>query len=228
MIVAEVKPFQEIKEMVKDCRKVLVLGCGSCVTVCMSGGEKQAELLASALRMAGKAEGNALVVGEKTILRQCDPEFIEQIQDEAAEYDVILSMACGAGVQGVTEKLKGKLVLPAMNTRFMGMTDGKGTWTEVCTGCGDCVLAMTGGICPVTTCPKGILNGPCGGNKKGKCEVSPDVPCAWVRIYEQLKELGRLDLLKRELGAKDWSRKQRPGKYRIEEEETEKVSSDKK
>ena len=96
--------------------------------------------------------------------------------------------------------------------------------SERCTGCGDCVLAMTGGICPVTTCPKGILNGPCGGNKKGKCEVSPDVPCAWVRIYEQLKKLGKLDLLEKELGAKDWSRKQRPGRYRADEGETEPVS----
>jgi ferredoxin len=224
MIVAEVKPFKEIKEMVKDFKKVLVLGCGSCVTVCMSGGEKQVELLASALRLACKAEQNQIVVDEKTILRQCDPEFIEQIQDEAAQYDAIVSMACGAGVQGVTDKLKNKVVLPAMNTRFIGMTDSKGNWLEVCTACGDCVLAVTGGICPVTTCPKGILNGPCGGNKKGYCEVSPDVPCAWVRIYERLKELGRLDLLKREIAAKDWSKRQRPGKYSIEETETEKVS----
>ncbi|MFZ5907130.1 MAG: methylenetetrahydrofolate reductase C-terminal domain-containing protein [Nitrospirota bacterium] len=224
MIVAEVKPFQEIKEMVKDFGKVLVVGCGSCVTVCMSGGEKQAELLAAALRMSARNEGRALEVREITILRQCDPEFIEQIQDETADYDALLSMACGAGVQGLTDKLKDKVILPAMNTRFMGMTVGKGEWTEVCTGCGDCVLALTGGICPVTTCPKGILNGPCGGNKKGMCEVSPDLPCAWVRIYEHLKALGRLDLMKRELGAKDWARKQRPGKYRVEEEETGKGS----
>jgi hypothetical protein len=106
-----------------------------------------------------------------------------------------------------------------MNTRFIGMTDGKGTWLEVCKACGDCVLAATGGICPVTTCPKGILNGPCGGNKKGMCEVSPDIPCAWVMIYERMKALGRLDEFKKDVPPKDWSKGQRPGRYSRKEKE---------
>lgn len=215
MIVAEIKPFEEIRNMVRDCKKVLVLGCGSCVTVCMSGGEKQVELLASALRIARNVEGNEIIAGEKTVLRQCDPEFIEQIKDEFAHFDAVLSMACGAGVQGISEWMKNVVVLPAMNTRFIGLSDGQGKWVEICAACGDCILGTTGGICPVTSCPKGILNGPCGGNKKGKCEVSPDVPCAWVRIYERLKELGKLDELKKEIGAKDWSKKQRPGRYSV-------------
>jgi len=224
MIVAELKPFEEIMNMVRDREKVLILGCGSCVSVCMSGGEKQVELLSSALRMARNREGNQITVGEKTILRQCDPEFIQQIKDEFPHYDAVLSMACGAGVQGISEWMKNVEVLPAMNTRFIGLSDGQGKWVEICAACGDCVLGMTGGICPVTSCPKGILNGPCGGNKKGKCEVSPDVPCAWVRIYERMKELGKLDELKKEIGAKDWSKKQRPGRYTIKEKENEKVS----
>ena len=223
MIVAEIKPFEEIVNMVRDLKKVLILGCGSCVSVCMSGGEKQVELLASALRMARNREGNQITVGEKTILRQCDPEFVEQIKGEFGHYDAVLSMACGAGVQGIAEWMKNVVVFPAMNTRFIGLSDGQGKWVEICAACGDCVLGMTGGICPVTSCPKGILNGPCGGNKKGKCEVSPDVPCAWVRIYERMKELGKLDELKKEIGAKDWSKKQRPGRYAIKEEEGGKV-----
>jgi len=226
MIVAEIKPFEEIKNILKDCKKVLVLGCGSCVSVCMSGGEKQVELLASAIRIAGKLEGKEIIVGEKTILRQCDPEFVEQIKDEADKYDAILSMACGAGVQGIVKWLNKVSVLPAMNTRFIGMADGQGSWTEVCRACGDCVLADTGGICPVTTCPKGILNGPCGGNKKGKCEVSPDTPCAWVLIYERLKDLGKLNDMKKEVAAKDWSKGLKPGRYSIKEKEEEKVRKD--
>jgi ferredoxin len=218
MIVAELKPFEEIKNLIKDYRKVLVLGCGSCVTVCMSGGAKQVELLASAIRMGMGIDGNKISVGEKTILRQCDPEFIEQIKDDLSQYDAVLSMACGAGVQGISEWTKGIVVLPAMNTRFIGLADGQGKWVEICAACGDCVLGTTGGICPVTLCPKGILNGPCGGNKKGKCEVSPDVPCAWVRIYERMKELGKLNELRKEAVAKDWSKKQRPGRYSIREE----------
>lgn len=226
MIVAEMKPFEEIRNLLKDYKKVLILGCGSCVSVCLSGGERQVELLAAAVRMAKKLEGQEIAVGEKTILRQCDPEFIEKIKEEAKNYDVILSMACGAGVQGIVKNLPEQEVLPAMNTRFIGMTDGQGTWLEVCAACGDCVLAATGGICPVTTCPKGILNGPCGGNKKGMCEVSPDTHCAWVMIYERMKDLGRLDDMKKEVAAKDWSKGLKPGRYSIKEKEEEKVSKD--
>jgi hypothetical protein len=182
----------------------------------MSGGERQVELLASALRMAGEREGKKVKLGERTILRQCDPEFIEQIKEECSQYDAVLSMACGAGVQGISEWMKNAVVLPAMNTRFIGLSDGQGKWVEICTACGDCVLGTTGGICPVTSCPKGILNGPCGGNKKGMCEVSPDIPCAWVRIYERMRDLGKLDELKKEAGAKDWSKKQRPGRYTVQ------------
>jgi ferredoxin len=220
MIVAEIKPFEEIKEMLGDYKNILVLGCGTCVSVCLSGGEKQAELLASAIRMARKIEGKDVTVGEKTIMRQCDPEFIAEIKDEASKYDVVLSMACGAGVQGVSQSLGKIQVLPAMNTRFIGLAEGEGTWTEACAACGDCVLGVTGGICPLATCPKGILNGPCGGTKDGKCEVSPDIPCAWVRIYERTKDLGKLKEVKKTVGAKNWSKNRRPGKYTVKEKET--------
>jgi len=196
VIVAEIKPFEEIKNMIKNYQKVLIVGCGSCVTVCLTGGERQVELLASALRMARKIEGNDITVGELTIRRQCDPEFIEQIKDEAAQYDVILSMACGAGVQGIAERFKDIPVLPAMNTMFLGVSDGQGTWVEVCAACGDCILWKTGGICPVARCAKGLVNGPCGGSQGGLCEVSKDVPCAWQLIYARLVRLNLQHFLK--------------------------------
>jgi len=196
MIVAELKPFEEIKDMLRDYKKVLVLGCGSCVTVCMSGGERQVELLASALKMAGKLAGNEITAGENTILRQCDPEFIDQIKDEASQYDAVLSMACGAGVQGIAERLGDIPVLPAMNTTFIGLSDGQGTWAEVCAACGNCILNETGGICPIARCAKSLINGPCGGSKAGMCEVSKDNPCAWQLIYARLSKLNKLHSLK--------------------------------
>ena len=196
MIVAELKPFEEIKKMLKDYKKVMVLGCGTCVTVCMSGGERQVELLASSLRMARKLEGNEIITGEKTILRQCDPEFIEQIKDEASRYDVILSMACGAGVQGIAEKLEDVRILPAMNTTFLGMSKGQSTWVQVCAACGDCILHETGGICPVARCAKKLINGPCGGARGEKCEVSKDNPCVWQLIYKRLGKMKLTDVLK--------------------------------
>ena len=215
MIVAEIKPFEAIKDMLKDYNKVLIVGCGGCVTVCRSGGKRQVELLTSALRMARKIEGNEITAGERTILRQCDPKFIDQIKDEASQYDAILSMACGAGVQGIVERFGSITVLPAMNTRFIGIADGQAMWFEVCVACGECILNLTGGTCPLATCPKGILNGPCGGTNDGRCEVSPDIECAWVKIYERLKKSDRLDDLKKIIEPKDWSKCQRPGSYQI-------------
>ncbi|OGW38342.1 MAG: hypothetical protein A2Y97_11225 [Nitrospirae bacterium RBG_13_39_12] len=224
MIVAEIKPFEEIKDLLKNYKNILVVGCGTCMAVCMSGGKRQVELLASALRLSKKAEGQEVSVAEKTIGRQCEPKFVDQIKDGASKYEVILSMGCGAGVQEIAERLKNIPVLPAMNTSFIGASDGEGNFLEMCAACGDCILPLTGGICPVARCPKGLLNGPCGGTKNGKCEVSQDIPCAWVLIYERMKELGRLDDLKKEIGAKKWSKNQRPGKYSVKEEEKEPAS----
>ena len=137
MIVAERKPFEEIKEKVKDYKKLLILGCGTCVSVCHAGGEKEVELLATELRMANKLEGKEVEIGEITIERQCDKEFIEPIIEKAREYDAILSMACGAGVQFVAEMLETMPVIPALNTRFIGIAAEEGIFAERCRACGN-------------------------------------------------------------------------------------------
>ena len=224
MIVAEIKPLAEIKEMLKTYKKILVVGCGTCMAVCLSGGRKQVELLASALRTTRKMEGDEVTIGERTISRQCEPRFVDQLKDEASHYDVILSMGCGAGAQGITERLNTIPVLPAMNTKFIGISNAEGEFQEMCSACGECILSLTGGICPVTRCPKGLLNGPCGGSKNRKCEVSPDIPCAWIMIYERMKELGKLEEFKKIISAKDWSKGQRPGKYTAKVESETAVS----
>ncbi|MEW6570383.1 MAG: methylenetetrahydrofolate reductase C-terminal domain-containing protein [Nitrospirota bacterium] len=220
MVVAEIKPFVEIKEMLKNFKKVLIVGCGTCMAVCLSGGKKQVELLATALRAAKRTEDDdEILIGERTVGRQCEPRFVEQLKDEASQYEAILSMGCGAGVQEIVERLRPMLVLPAMNTKFIGASDSEGVFAEMCAACGDCILSLTGGICPLARCPKGLLNGPCGGTKNGRCEVSSDIPCAWVMIYERMKELGKLDDLKKAVKAKDWSKTQRPGVYKAHGEE---------
>jgi ferredoxin len=196
MIVGERKPFDEIKEAVKDFNKILILGCGTCVSVCMAGGEKEVELLASQLRIADKLEGKELEVSEVTVQRQCDREYVEPIIASARECDAVISMACGAGVQLVAEMLAPLLVIPALNTSFIGVTEAEGIWSERCRACGDCKLGSYGGICPVTICAKGLLNGPCGGASLGKCEAGNNKDCAWELIYQRLKQQGRLDNLK--------------------------------
>ncbi len=196
MIIGERKPYDEIRTSLKGCRKVFVLGCGTCVSVSMAGGEKEVELLASQLAMSSRLEGNGLVIAKATVQRQCDREFIEPVLAEARTCDAVLSMACGAGVQLVAELLQTVPVIPAVNTRFIGVTEAEGLWSERCRACGDCRLALYGGICPVTICAKGLLNGPCGGANYGKCEADRNKDCAWELIYERLRQQGRLDNLR--------------------------------
>ena len=205
MIVGERKPFDEIKDMVKDYKKVLILGCGTCVAVCMAGGEKEVELLASQLRLSTKVDKKDIEFGEDTVQRQCDREYMEPILEKAKGYDAVLSMACGAGVQLLAEMIVPTSVLPALNTSFIGITEEEGTWLERCRGCGNCILAETGGICPVARCAKSLFNGPCGGSVNGKCEVSPNTPCAWQQIYDRLAALGRLDELENIQSIREWN-----------------------
>jgi hypothetical protein len=176
----------------------------------MAGGEKEVGLLASELRMKNRLDNRDVKIGEVTIQRQCDREFIIPILETAKKYDAVLSMACGAGVQLVAEMLEPMRVIPALNTRFIGITQEEGVWAERCRACGNCVLADYGGICPITICAKSLINGPCGGSKGGKCEASNEKDCAWVLIYNRLKKQNRLDNIFKMLMPKDFSTQAHP------------------
>lgn len=206
MIIAEQKPIAEIAGYIENCHKVLLVGCAGCVTVCLTGGEKETEILASALRIKRRLEGRPLETVTRTVTRQCEPEFINSLENVVGEVDAIISLACGIGPQYLAGRYLDKHVVPAMNTRFAGGAKKHGVWEEYCGLCGDCVLSRTGGICPVIRCAKSILNGPCGGSQNGKCEINRDIDCAWQLIYDRLKTLGRLDGLKEIVPPKDWSR----------------------
>jgi ferredoxin len=212
MIIAERKPFEEVVETIQDYKKILVLGCGTCVAVCMAGGEKEVGILASQLRMALQKAGKEVEVGEATIQRQCDREYIEPIREKAAEYDLILSLACGVGVQYVAEILEPQEVKPGVNTSFLGANEAEGEWGERCRACGNCVLAETGGICPVTICAKSLVNGPCGGTDDGKCEVSKEKDCAWTIIYRRLDKQGKLDNIRKIFPPKKYSAQTHPSR----------------
>ncbi|MBW1917583.1 MAG: methylenetetrahydrofolate reductase C-terminal domain-containing protein [Deltaproteobacteria bacterium] len=207
MIIAERKPFDEIKQMINDHNKVLIVGCGTCVAVCLTGGEKEVGILAAELRIALELEDKNIEIGETTVERQCDREFLEAIAGQVEQYDAVISMACGVGVQFLAEMYPEKPVYPAVNTTFLGANEDIGFYTERCSACSTCYLALTGGICPVTMCSKGLLNGPCGGPIDGMCEVDRTRPCAWCQIYERLKQQGRLDLLTRVIPAREFRHK---------------------
>ena len=215
MIVAEQKPIEEIKGFLDGHKNILLLGCGTCVTVCLAGGEREVSTLASVLRLSGNSE-----IKENTIERQCDAEFFDAIKEQAQSADAILSMACGVGVQLAARIYADKPVYPALNTKFMGTNDQAGEWSENCLACGDCKLGIFGGVCPVTRCSKSLLNGPCGGSVDGKCEVDPDnIDCGWQLIYDRLKTLGSLGVLDENSEPRDWSKTHDGGPRKLSRED---------
>ncbi len=242
MITGEQKPLGEIKGFLGDRSKVLVVGCGTCVTVCFAGGEKEAQVLASSLRMSTRLDGNPKEVTDVTVQRQCEWEYLDLIEKEVKEADMVVSIACGIGVQAMAKHFPGKWIVPGLNTTFLGLPEEQGVWTEQCQACGNCVLALTGGICPIARCSKQLLNGPCGGSEKGLCEVKhikrdhgvpvmqtdargrqtpvlEDMDCAWHLIHERLKEFGQLDMMQAYQPPKDWSTARDGGPRRIVRED---------
>jgi ferredoxin len=219
MITAERKPMEEIIGSVSPYRRILLVGCNECVTVCAAGGRKEVGLLASALKMHFAKDGNPVEIEEITLERQCDPEYVEELLPRMDQADAVLSMACGCGVQEVARRYKEKPVFPAVNTRFMGASERQGVWAERCAGCGDCVLGITAGVCPIARCSKQLLNGPCGGSTSGKCEVDPDIDCAWQLIWDRLKALGMQERYEDNIPAKDWRTGRGGGPRRIVRED---------
>lgn len=212
MIVAERKPLEDIREMIAGYKKILIVGCGTCVTICWAGGEKEVAVLASQFRLASKKDGNELEILEATIERQCEKELVEALKDKVQQVEAVLSMGCGAGVQTIAEIFPDTPVYPALNTTFVGMPEREGVWVETCRACGDCLLDKTGGICPIVRCAKGLLNGPCGGTNNGKCEVDPEKDCAWTLIYQRLERQGRLDVMRKYYPPRNFQAVIRPGK----------------
>jgi len=204
MITAERKPMEEIVASIQPFQRILLVGCNECVTVCAAGGRKEVGLLASALQLKFLKQGQTMDIKEITLERQCDPEYVEEVATMIDQVDAILSMACGCGVQEMARRYKNLPVLPAVNTKFMGASERQGVWAERCQGCGDCLLGLTGGVCPIARCSKRLLNGPCGGSTNGKCEISPDVDCVWQLIWDRLKSLGMEDRYEDIMPAKDW------------------------
>jgi ferredoxin len=227
MITAERKPLDELLAMLEGKDKVLVAGCDTCVAVCLTGGEKEAEILASELRIKAKADGRDVQIEHTSAIRQCEWEYLDMIAAKVTEYPVVLSMACGIGIQSMAEKFTDTYVLPAVNTNMLGMPQEHAVWLERCGACGDCVLDDTGGICPVVRCSKSLMNGPCGGSHGGLCEVTgpnkEEIPCAWALIYDKLMAQGRQEKLMEITPPKDWSKSSSGGPRKMVREEAKPV-----
>ena len=215
MITGTPKPIEEILEMLEPYDNIIVAGCFGCVTVCRVGGDKEVQVLSSTLRLAREAAGKKIEIKEVCLERQCDPEYLEPMRPYIEDYQAVLSIACGAGIQFMAEKFTKSPLLPGINTGFLGVTERQGEWTERCQGCGDCVLHLTGGICPVTRCAKSIFHGPCGGSVQGTCEVDKEVKCGWQLIIDRLVNLGQMDNYGKLKPYKGWDKSRDGGPRRI-------------
>ncbi len=205
MIAAEIKPFVEIAEAIKGFGKVLNVGCGGCTSICMAGGQREVGELNEELQKTFKQGGILCQIRGFTIERQCNADFFPELDEIVKDYEALLSMACGAGVQFLADRYPQKPVFPALDTVFVGIDRDIGWFEENCCACRECVLGETAGICPLTRCAKSLFNGPCGGtSREGKCEVSKDTPCAWFEIYKRLKEQHRLGNILKVKPAREW------------------------
>jgi ferredoxin len=219
MIVASGKSIAEIKGLLAGHDRVLFAGCGTCVTVCLAGGEREVGIMSYAVRMARRLDGHLIEIEQMTIERQCENEFIADLAPAAERNEAILSFGCGAGVQAIAERFPEKPVYAALDTQFLGILEEQGVWAEKCLGCGSCLLARFGGICPITRCAKRLLNGPCGGSSEEGCEVDPTRPCAWQLIYRRLESIGQLDNLNEIVPPRDWRTSWQASPRRIVREE---------
>jgi ferredoxin len=195
----------DIAAMVAPYGKVAVIGCRSCVAICLAGGEKEVKMTVSALKVKNRKEGREQHFEALVVERQCEKEWVKEVEDTVKGADLVLSMACSLGAQTIADMYPEKIVFPGLDTGFFGVPEEQGVWTEKCVGCGNCIIHLTGGICPVARCAKSMMNGPCGGSANGHCEVNLDIDCAWYAIHERLRLQKRLDLIEAVMPPKDWS-----------------------
>ncbi len=224
MIITKQKDKKQILECVKRYNKFFLIGCSECAALCGTGNEEALEEMSDYLRSEGKSVTGTLVpkTGCQTLGTKIE---LKKDKEACEEADAILVMSCGAGTQSATEIFPDKAVYPGNDTLFLGNMTRFQMFDERCSLCGECVIGQTASICPVTNCPKGLLNGPCGGMTDGNCEVSPDIPCVWVRIYERQKKLDNLEEMKEILEPKDWSAGQKPGHLYTKKEKEKKVKT---
>ena len=212
--ITQKKPEDEIERLLQGSHRIFIVGCGTCVTLTRTGGEPEVQAMKKSLSGKGK-----IITGQTVVPVACDNlthEFLSEFGGPIDQADSLLIMTCAYGVQSIARQLK-KMVVPALDTLFIGKETGTGEFNEVCSQCGTCIIGETGGLCPVTSCHKGLVNGPCGGTNHGKCEIDSNKDCVWALIYQRLKELGRIEAMKKYQQPRNFQKEPKPGKVLLQE-----------
>lgn len=214
MIISQQKTLAEILATLGDASSVFIVGCAKCATVCKSGGEEEVWQMQETLLANGKNVTGSVIIDEACHMLRVgrDLRGKQQMVDDA---DAILVMACGAGIQSVSAATPKKTVA-ALDSLFLGNIRRFGQFEQKCSLCGECALSETAGICPVTACPKGLLNGPCGGMDEGRCEIDAEAECAWVQIFTRVQESGSTANLAESVPPKNYSKIPKPGKLKLQ------------
>jgi ferredoxin len=210
MIITKQKNLKDILSFLDGAMKIFIVGCGECSKTCKTGGEDEVIAMKSALEKAGKVVTGWCVPKSPCVAASVKLSLAKE-RKGLEEAQAILVLACGLGIQCIKENLRvDRDVHVGCDTLFMGAIDASGAFLEKCSACGDCIIETTALICPVTRCPKSLQNGPCGGQRKGKCEVDKDRDCVWITIYNELKKKGREGLLRQKRAPKDHSKNLKP------------------
>ena len=212
--ITQQKPEEEIDQLLNGLGRVFIFGCGTCVTLTRTGGRPEVDAMQEQLSAKGK-----LITGAAVLPVACDNltgEALLEYGPQMDQADAFLIMTCAFGVQTIARQSK-KMVIPALDTLFIGKETAVGQFDEICAQCGTCILGETGGICPVTSCHKGLVNGPCGGTDNGMCEIDAQKDCVWTLIYNRLNELGHLDAMRRYQKPRNHQGEPSPGKWKLEE-----------
>ncbi|MEW6671590.1 MAG: methylenetetrahydrofolate reductase C-terminal domain-containing protein [Thermodesulfobacteriota bacterium] len=212
--ITQKKPEDEIERLLQGNSRIFIIGCGTCVTLTRTGGEPEVQAMKKSLSGKGK-----IVTGQRVVPVACDNltyDFLSEFGSAIDQADSLLILTCAYGVQSIARQLK-KMVVPALDTLFIGKETALGQFDEVCSQCGTCIIGETGGLCPVTSCHKGLVNGPCGGTNHGKCEIDSNKDCAWTLIYYRLKELGRIEAMRKYQQPRNYQKEPKPGKVLLQE-----------
>ena len=212
MIIQKQKPLEEILEALGGEKKVFIFGCADCATACKVGGEDELADMKQKLEEKGLEVTGTYVLDTACLTGEVRKRG-KELKDNLDAADSALVLACGTAVQTIGDTLD-LVAHPGADSLFIGNVVRLGKYVEKCTACGKCILEETGGICPVTRCAKGLMNGPCGGySKDGKCEVDPEQDCAWLLIYDRLRERGKLEWMEGVKDAKDYATVSSPRSY---------------